>query len=405
MADARFRLLMLACHFPVVPKRCDYLHCGAVSFLSSQPWRIHPFLTLYISIPLELWSLIILESAQCAFNRFLSDANDVDMNLNTSSYFYETRTLAYYLLIAVSINLCAIKMVVILVVRGCDEYARVRRNLLKTIIPVPGWLWKDVLLDDFTPMLTSKSNSDVTSPSSNNLSTSTMKVSGLRSAAKKVELKAYTCDINRDDGPEPILKDPIASALFVYLKKVTKVIGIEDREVTRYKTKLEDRARRENELFMRAPLSSVENKKLKHTYKSRFWFIALDTQTGMIGFLPRRAVTEAAQDNKKTIHAQLEAETMTHPNSALHPIRRNQGIPSKPNFNFRAVHKSYSSIFVSNIPWKATVQDLWDSCNQWGVVIDVYIAAKRSKSGHRFGFVRFKNVNDINLLVSNLRVT
>nr|GFB75279.1 nucleotide-binding alpha-beta plait domain-containing protein [Tanacetum cinerariifolium] len=85
--------------------------------------------------------------------------------------------------------------------------------------------------------------------------------------------------------------------------------------------------------------------------------------------------------------------------------QRNQGIPSKPNLNFRAVHKSYSSIFVSNIPWKATVQDLWDSCNQWGVVIDVYIAAKRSKSGHRFGFVCFKNINDINQLVSNLKVT
>nr|GEY56994.1 hypothetical protein [Tanacetum cinerariifolium] len=31
--------------------------------------------------------------------------------------------------------------------------------------------------------------------------------------------------------------------------------------------------------------------------------------------------------------------------------------------------------------------------------------SKRSKSGHRFGFVRFKNVNDISMLVSNLRVT
>nr|GEV06987.1 hypothetical protein [Tanacetum cinerariifolium] len=93
-----------------------------------------------------------------------------------------------------------------------------------------------------------------------------------------------------------------------------------------------------------------------------------------------------------------------HVNNHNHE-QRNQGIPSKPNLNFRAVHKSYSSIFVSNIPWKVTIQDLWDSCNQWGVVIDVYIAAKRSKSGHRFGFVRFKNVNDINMLVSNLRVT
>nr|GFA66516.1 RNA-directed DNA polymerase, eukaryota [Tanacetum cinerariifolium] len=40
-----------------------------------------------------------------------------------------------------------------------------------------------------------------------------------------------------------------------------------------------------------------------------------------------------------------------------------------------------------------------------GVVIDVYIAVKRSKSGHQFGFVHFKNVNNINQLVSNLRVT
>nr|GEV14116.1 nucleotide-binding alpha-beta plait domain-containing protein [Tanacetum cinerariifolium] len=93
-----------------------------------------------------------------------------------------------------------------------------------------------------------------------------------------------------------------------------------------------------------------------------------------------------------------------HVNNRNHE-QRNQGISSKLNLNFHAIHKSYSSIFVSNIPWKATVQDLWDSCNQWGVVIDVYIAAKRSKSIHRFGFVRFKNVNDINLLVSNLRVT
>ncbi|PWA64047.1 sas10/Utp3/C1D family [Artemisia annua] len=37
--------------------------------------------------------------------------------------------------------------------------------------------------------------------------------------------------------------------------------------VTRYKAKLEDRARREEELFTRAPLSSVEKKQLKHMRK------------------------------------------------------------------------------------------------------------------------------------------
>ncbi|GJR86661.1 nucleotide-binding alpha-beta plait domain-containing protein [Tanacetum coccineum] len=81
----------------------------------------------------------------------------------------------------------------------------------------------------------------------------------------------------------------------------------------------------------------------------------------------------------------------------------NKGIPNKSHPNFREEHKSFSSIFVSNIPWNASVQDLWDICNKWGVVIDVYVAAKRSKSDHRFGFVRFINVNDINQLVSNLR--
>nr|GEX30166.1 reverse transcriptase domain-containing protein [Tanacetum cinerariifolium] len=143
-------------------------------------------------------------------------------------------------------------------------------NLLKTIIPIPGWLWKDVLLDDFTLMLTPKSNSDVTSPRSNNLSTSnhvsldsrhwSPSSGGLRSGLclYVIALKygiAYTMCIH---------------ALFVYLKKVREVIGIEDREVTRYKANLEDRARREEELFTRASLSSVESKKLKHMRKSRF---------------------------------------------------------------------------------------------------------------------------------------
>ncbi|GJW38235.1 RNA-directed DNA polymerase, eukaryota, partial [Tanacetum coccineum] len=37
--------------------------------------------------------------------------------------------------------------------------------------------------------------------------------------------------------------------------------------------------------------------------------------------------------------------------------------------NFREEHKSFSSIFVSNIPWNASVQDLWDICNKWDVLV------------------------------------
>ncbi|GKC95419.1 RNA-directed DNA polymerase, eukaryota [Tanacetum coccineum] len=98
-----------------------------------------------------------------------------------------------------------------------------------------------------------------------------------------------------------------------------------------------------------------------------------------------------------------ESKRNDHLDNNRRQEQRNKGIPNKSHPNFREEHKSFSSIFVSNIPWNASVQDLWDICNKWGVVIDVYIAAKRSKSGHRFGFVRFINVNDINQLVSNLK--
>ncbi|GKB39651.1 nucleotide-binding alpha-beta plait domain-containing protein [Tanacetum coccineum] len=98
-----------------------------------------------------------------------------------------------------------------------------------------------------------------------------------------------------------------------------------------------------------------------------------------------------------------ESKRNDHLDNNRRQEQRNKGIPNKSHPNFHEEHKSFSSIFVSNIPWNASVQDLWDICNKWGVVIDVYIAAKRSKSGHRFGFVRFINVNDINQLVSNLR--
>ncbi|GJY66343.1 RNA-directed DNA polymerase, eukaryota [Tanacetum coccineum] len=98
-----------------------------------------------------------------------------------------------------------------------------------------------------------------------------------------------------------------------------------------------------------------------------------------------------------------ESKRNDHLDNNRRQEQRNKGIPNKSHPNFREEHKSFSSIFVFNIPWNASVQDLWDICNKWGVVIDVYIAAKRSKSDHRFGFVRFINVNDINQLVSNLR--
>ncbi|GKC88915.1 hypothetical protein Tco_1149564 [Tanacetum coccineum] len=121
-------------------------------------------------------------------------------------------------------------------------------------------------------------------------------------------------------------------ALFVYLKKVREVIGIEDREVTRYKAKLEDRARREEELFTRAPLSSVENKKLKHMRKSRFWGCSDHQKTVTKLYVPvlERAITRLAAGttnndaNSESNSTQNESTNTSYIKKAL--LAKSQGI-------------------------------------------------------------------------------
>lgn len=52
-----------------------------------------------------------------------------------------------------------------------------------------------------------------------------------------------------------------------------EIVGIETRELTNYKAKLEERARQEEELFIRAPLTKMEKKKEKHLKKSRNGYV------------------------------------------------------------------------------------------------------------------------------------
>ncbi|GJQ99757.1 RNA-directed DNA polymerase, eukaryota [Tanacetum coccineum] len=83
--------------------------------------------------------------------------------------------------------------------------------------------------------------------------------------------------------------------------------------------------------------------------------------------------------------------------------RRSEGLSSRVLEDAQPLNEHASPSIDSKKKQVARYWSSWDICNKWGVVINVYIAAKRSKSGHRFGFVRFINVNDINQLVSNLR--
>ncbi|GJR86344.1 zinc finger CCCH domain-containing protein 19 [Tanacetum coccineum] len=73
--------------------------------------------------------------------------------------------------------------------------------------------------------------------------------------------------------------------------------------------------------------------------------------------------------------------------------------PTSQHLNSKNLHHISITIFVTNFPTTVSSKDLWKLCDRQGVVADVYIARKLSKSGRRFGFVRFiKNPDQANLL-------
>nr|GEW01043.1 RNA-directed DNA polymerase, eukaryota [Tanacetum cinerariifolium] len=60
------------------------------------------------------------------------------------------------------------------------------------------------------------------------------------------------------------------------------------------------------------------------------------------------------------------------------------------------------SVFVSNFPDGCTAKDLWKVCNDYGIVVDVFIPNKKSKVGKRFVFVKFIKVINLDCLIENL---
>ncbi|GJW37507.1 RNA-directed DNA polymerase, eukaryota, reverse transcriptase zinc-binding domain protein [Tanacetum coccineum] len=88
--------------------------------------------------------------------------------------------------------------------------------------------------------------------------------------------------------------------------------------------------------------------------------------------------------------------------------RKNRGYRSKED-DLVKVHSNADltrtiskSIFVTNFPDNTTSADLWNICQTYGVVVDVYIPNRRSKVGKRFAFVRFIKVTNVERLVGNL---
>ncbi|GKF22660.1 RNA-directed DNA polymerase, eukaryota, nucleotide-binding alpha-beta plait domain protein, partial [Tanacetum coccineum] len=66
------------------------------------------------------------------------------------------------------------------------------------------------------------------------------------------------------------------------------------------------------------------------------------------------------------------------------------------------ISKISRSVFVTNFPDGCTARDLWNVCNDYGTVVDVFIPFKKSKIGKRFAFVRFIKVSNFDRLIVNL---
>ncbi|GJZ75704.1 RNA-directed DNA polymerase, eukaryota [Tanacetum coccineum] len=77
----------------------------------------------------------------------------------------------------------------------------------------------------------------------------------------------------------------------------------------------------------------------------------------------------------------------------------NSAHPTSPNHNFKNLQHVSITIFVTNFPKIVASKDLWKLFKKHGVVADVYILQKLSKSGRHFGFAQFiKNPDQVSLL-------
>ncbi|GJW80214.1 RNA-directed DNA polymerase, eukaryota, reverse transcriptase zinc-binding domain protein [Tanacetum coccineum] len=73
---------------------------------------------------------------------------------------------------------------------------------------------------------------------------------------------------------------------------------------------------------------------------------------------------------------------------------KNKKKQSKPIENplVKEVEKIATSFFVTNFPESLDAKNLWKEFQSFGRIVDAFIANKRSKTGKRFGFVRFLGV-------------
>jgi RNA recognition motif-containing protein len=70
---------------------------------------------------------------------------------------------------------------------------------------------------------------------------------------------------------------------------------------------------------------------------------------------------------------------------------------------FHHLDQITTSFFITNLPDDASIGDLWKTFREFGRVGEVYIPKKLDRRGRRFGFVKFKEVEDVEALGDRLK--
>jgi hypothetical protein len=90
------------------------------------------------------------------------------------------------------------------------------------------------------------------------------------------------------------------------------------------------------------------------------------------------------------------------PPRASRAVRLTEFDPQRKDGFVNRMNKETTSFFVTNFPEEAEVMELWTIFAKFGRVGEVYVPKKRDKRGNRFGFVKFKEVTNIEALSSRL---
>jgi hypothetical protein len=69
---------------------------------------------------------------------------------------------------------------------------------------------------------------------------------------------------------------------------------------------------------------------------------------------------------------------------------------------FHNIDQVSTSFYFTNLPEDLKAADLWEVFTKYGHVMDVYIPSKVDKRGKRFGFVKFKDVLDVEEMCRSL---